>query len=312
MQRIILALVAGTVLSRPAWALDPCVVTPADQQTRVCIYNPDQRYVVTGIVGFPVNLQFGGDETLKRAEFAFTGQDAKGKPIPTWRGPSGDKGKAIDTIHHNNLPVWPLQQGISALLVTMTMPDGSERTYQFALTAYAAPDAQTTSELIFTYPQDVAKAKADADQQKKAAALAAWRARRDKIKEDVAIARLKTDVFYGSQNYRYQAKADPRFKYLAPSKVSDNGWLTEFQWPGNVQIPTVTLLDPASGEERTAATSQQGNMVIVNGTSQWFRLRLGKAVMDIHNLAWSPNRPDPGTGTTSPDVVRTVIYGSAH
>jgi hypothetical protein len=30
--------------------------------------------------------------------------------------------------------------------------------------------------------------------------------------------------------------------------------------------------------------------------------------MDVHNLAWSPNRPDPKTGTTSPDVIREVIY----
>ena len=30
--------------------------------------------------------------------------------------------------------------------------------------------------------------------------------------------------------------------------------------------------------------------------------------MDIHNLSWSPNRPNPETGTTSPDVVRVVQY----
>jgi len=55
--------------------------------------------------------------------------------------------------------------------------------------------------------------------------------------------------------------------------------------------------------------SQQGHMQIVNTTAEWFRLRLGReAVMDIHNLKWSPNRPDPATGTTSPDVIRTVTY----
>jgi hypothetical protein len=81
------------------------------------------------------------------------------------------------------------------------------------------------------------------------------------------------------------------------------------QWPANVQLPSVTIIDPATGDERVAPVTQQGQMQIINGTSEWFRLRLGpKAVMDIHNLAWSPSRPDPGTGTTSPDTVRTVIY----
>jgi len=55
--------------------------------------------------------------------------------------------------------------------------------------------------------------------------------------------------------------------------------------------------------------SQQGKMHIVPTTAQKFRLRLGKeAVMEVVNLAWSPERPDPGTGTTSPDVIRTVTY----
>jgi type IV secretion system protein VirB9 len=310
----IFPLLVGTMLSGHAWALDQCAVTLEDPQNRVCVYNPAQRYVVTGLVGYPVNLQFGSDETIKRTEYAYTGKDAKGNPVPTWRGPKGDGAKgagAADTTHKNNLPIWPLQQGDSALLVVTNRPDGTERTYQFSLTANEITEDLTVSQLTFTYPQDIAKARTQADQQKKDVAVAAWRALQARLKEDQALARLKTDVFYGPRNFKYQAKADQRFKALAPTEVSDNGWLTEFQWPENVQIPTITMLDPASGEERAAATSQQGRMVVVNGTSEWFRLRLGQAVMDIHNLGWSPHRPDPGTGTTSPDVVRTVTYGSA-
>jgi hypothetical protein len=64
-----------------------------------------------------------------------------------------------------------------------------------------------------------------------------------------------------------------------------------------------------SGEERVAPVSQQGQMQIISTTAEWFRLRLGpKAVMDVHNLAWKAERADPHTGTTSPDVVRQVIY----
>ena len=49
---------------------------------------------------------------------------------------------------------------------------------------------------------------------------------------------------------------------LAPSKVSDNGWLTAFEWPQNVQIPTITILDPVTHEERLANYSQQGHLIM--------------------------------------------------
>ena len=325
-----LLLMAGTFLSSHAFALDPCKISPDDQQVRICVYNPLQRYVVTGLVGYPVNLRFGEAEVLKRSEPAYTGQDASGKPSQTWKGPevhataAKDGSAPIAASHYqNNLPIWPFHEGRSALLVVTQMPDGAERTYQFDLTARraadctvvlsggagCADDTQTTASLVFTYPADQAAEATRVAAEKKQAAIVAWQQQQAAKKEAAGIARLKTDVFYGPRNFAYQAKAEPRFKNLEPSEISDNGWLTEMQWPENVQIPTVTMIDPTTGEERIAPVSQQGRMQIINGTSEWFRLRLGTAaVMDIHNLGWSKNRPDPGTGTTSPDVLRTVMF----
>lgn len=325
------ALLLGTILSSPAFALDACKPSTADAQVRVCAYAPTQRYVVNGLVGYPVNLKFADGERIKRFELAFTGLDAKGNPAPTWRGPGGkESGAAAGAVpldkFLNNLPIWPFQAGRSALLVVTALPDGSERAYQFDLTARqgatdcgpspAGPgcpeDTVTTAALQFAYPSDDAAAATKAAVDKRKAAVAEWQARQAKAKEGEAISRLKTDAFYGARNFAYQAKADPKFKSLAPSEVSDNGWLTEMQWPENVQIPTVTIIDPASGEERVAPVSQQGQMQIISTTAEWFRLRLGQtAVMDIHNLAWKAERPDPHTGTTSPDVVRHVIYQDA-
>jgi type IV secretion system protein VirB9 len=320
MNRTIFALLlAGTALSSPAFALDACKPSTDDAQVRICAYAPTQRYVVSGLVGYPVDLKFAADERIKRFELAYT--------APTWRGPEAKGGAAGGPMaagtFQNNLPVWPFQAGRSALLVVTALPDGKERAYQFDLNARKAAadcdvapagpgcpgDDTTTASLEFTYPADEAAAAKQVATSKKEAAVAAWRSRQAKANEAKAIARLKTDVFYGPRNFAYQAKADPKFKALAPSEVSDNGWLTEMQWPANVQIPAITIIDPATGEERIAPVSQQGHMEIINGTAEWFRLRLGpKAVMDIHNLAWKATRPDPGTGTTSPDVVRQVIY----
>ena len=325
----ILALIACTILSSHAFALDACKSTSDDKQVRICAYSPNQRYVLNGLVGYPVDIKFGDSEHIKRMELAFTGVAKDGTPAQTWRGPDtkGKDGNALPPEKYkNNLPIWAFQEGPSAMLVVTALESGGERSYQFALNARKAatdcvataagpgcPDDDiTTTTLTFSYPEDEAAAAAQAAEAKKQAAVAAWQARQVKTKEDVAIARLKTDAFYGVRNWKYQAKSDPTFKQLAPSEVSDNGWLTEMQWPANVQMPTITILDPASGEERVAPVSQQGRMMIISTTAEWFRLRLGpKAVMDIHNLAWSPERPDPRTGTTSLDVVRQVIFQDA-
>jgi type IV secretory pathway VirB9-like protein len=289
----------------------------------VCDYNPEQRYVVTAVVGYPVNLQLNPDERIKRYELAYTGKDKEGLPAQTWRGPKTKDNQSIPADRYkNNLPLWSFEAGKSALVVITARADGSERAYSFDLVARdqeadctARPtgagcqgDTVTTATIKFAYPSDTAVAKKQEDEAKKQAQAAAWRTKQAELKEQQAIARLKTDVFYGIQNHAYQAKADPKYKQLAPSKVSDNGWLTQMQWPGNVQIPAITILDPASGQERVPAITHENGMEVINGTAEWFRLRLGSAVMDVHNLAWSPNRPDPKTGTTSPDVIREVIY----
>jgi type IV secretory pathway VirB9-like protein len=321
--KFIATLLLSTALASPALALDPCKPTPTDQNVRVCDYSPEQRYVVTAVVGYPVDLEFGSDERIKRYELAYTGRDKNGLPAQTWRGPKAKDGQSLPVDRYkSNLPIWAFEAGHSGLVVVTARPDGNERSYAFDLVAREAAadctaspqgpacpgDAVTTATLMFDYPADVAAAKQQEQDAKRQVAIAAWRARQVDLKEQQAIGRLKTDVFYGTQNYAYQAKAERRFRHLAPSKVSDNGWLTEMQWPGNVQIPAITILDPASGQERLPAITHQNGMEVINGTAAWFRLRLGPAVMDIHNLNWSPHRPDPKTGTTSPDVVREVLY----
>ena len=89
--RRVLFLLAGTMLSTQAWALDQCTPSPSDKQVRVCVYNPLQRYAVNDVVGFTVNLAFSPDETIKRIEFAYTGRDEKGNPVQTWTGPGEKK-----------------------------------------------------------------------------------------------------------------------------------------------------------------------------------------------------------------------------
>lgn len=86
------------------------------------------------------------------------------------------------------------------------------------------------------------------------------------------------------------------------------------QWPENVELPTITIVNKnvTPNEVRIAPVSFHGRVAVIATTAEWFRLTLGKkAVHDLHNLAFSKDRPDPGTGTNSPDVLRTVIMQKA-
>ena len=311
--RIGLVLLLYACSASQAFALDTCRVSRADPQMRTCSYAPAQRYRVVGVVGQPVNLTFGAGETIKRIEWGYSGVDEKGNPIPAWRGPKiGGQAMPGDAFK-NNLPVWPLKDGHSQLLVITATEKGEERPYQFDLIARkplpdcginpggagCPEDRETTSGLAFVYPAEIA-----------AARVAVRRERQEWRDEALAALRLRTDALYGQRNWRYMAHGEARYAALAPARISDNGALTEMQWPGNVPRPSIYLWDPKTRQETIAPnTVREDGIVVVHTTSEWFRLRLGdKAVLDLHNLGWSPNRPDPGTGTTSPDVLREVRH----
>jgi type IV secretory pathway VirB9-like protein len=167
-------------------------------------------------------------------------------------------------------------------------------------------DISTTSSLSFEYPADVAAAAAKAAAEKKAAAVAAWQARQQTEKEQAAVARLKQDVFYGGdRNWAYRWHAAPKWHALQPDQVSDNGWLTVMRWPENVEIPAITVVDPVTQQERTVNGSKTG--ALGHHPHHGADVQAAHRVAEVINTRWSAERPNPDTGTTSPDLVRTVV-----
>lgn len=329
MQPTLLAiLLASTAV--PAMALDICKVTPDDPQMRICAYKPSQRYVIVGAIGDPVNILFGSQEHIKRLEWAYRATDDKGNPIPTWHGPqlksAGHPDGMDASAYQNNLPIWPMEEGESRVLVITQTATGEERPYQFELwsrkresncaanpSGVGCPgDGGTTTGIQFTYPAEVSAAQ---DQARKAQQAA----KAEKVAED----RMKVDPFYGAgngqyeakgrkgrRNWQYEAQGRKEFKGLAPKEISDAGWLTVMQWPGNIQPPSIYLghCQNDMQEQIAPTTVREDGLVVVHTTSEYFCLRGGgNAVLELHNVAWSPERADPRTGTTSPDVVRQVI-----
>jgi type IV secretion system protein VirB9 len=302
MLRTTILVVALSVGISPAMALNVPPPGATDRHIRTVPYDQMNRTALVGEIGRQTTITFGPDERIGRVVF--------GQPeAELWAGPDPKEVQAQSL--RNNLPLWPLKAGSTNMQVTTTLPDNSQRIYQFALytkvpDSDGGDDPDATFGLIFTYP---AEAKQAANQ----AASVAWKARKEVADKQAAKARLAVDVFYGERNWSYVAR--PSKDWVANAwprpEVSDNGQLTAFLFQGNVPEPAIYIVDtPAcgpGGHERLAPFADQGALKVVQTTAQHFRLRLGDAVMEVCNHNFDPVGQNPGTGTTSRSVVREVV-----
>ncbi len=300
MMRVTIMSALLATVSLPAFALQIPPPGPDDPHMRQVAYNPMNRTQVIGEIGRETTLSFGPKEEILRVVF---GQDPNGADI--WQGPG--KEEAGSKSYQNNLPLWPMKTDATNLQVTTQLPDGSQRIYQFALSAVkplpdGSDDPIATFGLTFTYPDDARKA-----------AVAAAQARNRVVADQKVKARLVTDIFYGKRNWNYVARPNEAWRFAGWPKpqVSDNGEVTAFRFEGNVESPAIYIVDSPKcgpgGHERLAAFTDQDDLKIVKQTAQHFRLRLSDGVMEVCNLAWNPVGQVPATGTTSPDVVREVV-----
>jgi type IV secretion system protein VirB9 len=294
-----------------AFALSAPTPGVADPHVRQQPYDPMNRTQLVLTVSRVSNITFSPNEQIKRALFG-----DENAPASTLNEKEAGPAPMI-----NNLPLFGKVPGKTDLVVITSLPDGHEHTYQFAIDVHAAPkdgsdDPDAIYGLEFTY----------AVQEKAAAVVVAkqtWKEKQDAKMKETAEARLNTDVFYGLQNWRYMAQG--QFKDIVPVEIHDNGRLTAFRYPGNMAIPSVFIVsngpqriadacttgkaskEDSLGTEQVPQTSQMDDMVLVQQTAAHIRLRSGEAVVEIYNCGWDPIGVNPGTGTTSPEVVRRVV-----
>lgn len=172
--------------------------------------------------------------------------------------------------------------------------DGSLRSYQLRLVAARRGDNGASPAMFavnFTYPDDDSAAR-----EARVAAEAAGAA------EQAAQDRLASAWAEGPRNWRYMAQGAPA---IEPTEVSDNGRQTAFRFPGNMRLPTVYTVAP-DGAETIVPYTVIEDRVVVQTAAREFILRDGQAVLRIINQGFDPVGRNPGTGTGSPDLTRTV------
>lgn len=299
---------AFTAIASSALALDTPPPGKLDPHIRVVPYSQFNIVNLIGEIGRQTTITFDKDEQIARVAFGNPDDDA-------WEGPPGEDLKNQPL--KNNLPLWPQKAMVTNMQVTTLLPDQSQRVYQFQLSARTpdtagGDDPDAVFGLIFTYPEQV-RAKATA------AAAAAYKAHQAVRQETVAKARLDVDPFYGVRNWEYIARPNQVWRNAGWPKpeVGDNGQVTSFLFKGNVARPAIFIVDSPDpsdrtrclpgGEERKAPVSESHGLTIVQTIAIHFRLRLNDAVMEVCNLQYDPVGQAPGTGTTSPDVIRQVM-----
>jgi len=272
MKRLVLGLLAASFLSAPAWCEEIPYAGARDTRVRYVSYDPANVVRVDAADLRSTLVAFAPDETIDVV--AIGDQTA-------W---SFAKVRNLLFLRPSISPA----RETNAQVVTLKR-DGTQRIYQLDLVPVS--ESRPVFAVNFSYPGDLAAARQKAAEQRAA-----------QIQAERSEQRLQTAYFMGPRNWDYVARGSAA---IEPTEVSDNGYTTVFRFPGNTKQPAIYEMTP-DGKEQIASITNDNDLVIAHSTAWAWRLRMGNAVCEIWNVGYDPAGENPRTGTTSPEVVRTV------
>lgn len=278
MIRLVLAgLLALGIQSAPALAVETPRSGPADPRIKTIDYDPQQVVRIVGAFRAATQIRFAADEAILHVALGDT--------------------SAWEVAPETNIlfvkPVAP--RAPTNLIVTTRAPSGQTRHYTFELaarsgsTSRAAPD--TFFVVQFRYPAE-----------EKAQVEAALSAEARALEARIVQLKLERGVLEGPRNLAYEVQGSSA---IAPSEVTDNGRFTVLRFPGSQPMPAVYAVSP-DGTEALVPFDVRGEFLVVHQTAPQLRLRRGRSVLCIFNLAFQPAGRPTGTATAAPDVERTV------
>ena len=335
--RLLLAVTVTLPLAWDAPAIADEIPAPAgaDPRVRVIAYDPLQVVKLYAVPGATLTLQLAPGETvaglpvsdqtlLDPPEPAGLGTGPlamAGGPVPSERAGAG-RGASTDrnlftAVRGNFVMLKPLRdldpQPLFIIGRSTDPTTGREvmRAYTFELSTREGPltaEAPNTYYLVrFTYPGEERAAAEAATAARRQAANAAAEARRHEMVERRARDRLQlasaNGATPGAMNWNYDGQGD---RELAPAEVWDDGQSTFLRFPGNRRLPAIFSVLADGREAAVNYTASTSGLITVHQTGPVLRLRDAGLVLCILNRAHDATGRNPGTGTTSPDVVREL------
>lgn len=276
----------------PALALDIPDQSPLDSNIQSTNYQDDNVVNITAFIGISTHIVFSPSEEI---EYVFSGfsdgweATPKGnnlfiRPISAKGTESyfDDEGKEVK----QEIEISPNAHDWRTNLNVVT----NKRNYTFALNLGqgAKGRRQNTYRLTFTYPQEIAKAKALAEQKR---ALAKH---------------LTPDVV--PRNWDYVMQVGKNSRDIAPIRAFDDGRFTYLSFAQNSEIPAIFIVTETGQETliNSHISSSAPNTIVIQRIARQFVLRLGDAVVGVTNQAFDTLAVDNQSGTTVKDVERVI------
>ncbi|WP_296595586.1 P-type conjugative transfer protein VirB9 [Phenylobacterium sp.] len=266
------ALLATTTV--PAIAVETPRAGAADPRIKTVDYDPLQVVRIVGVFRTATQIRFSAEETILHVALG----DSSG-----W-----------EVAPENNIlfakPTAPRPP--TNLIVTTRTADGETRHYAFELATRASRTSGDAFFVVqFRYPA--------AEKLRLETALSA---EAQALEQRVLQLKLERGVLEGPRNLAYALQGSTE---IAPSEVTDNGRFTVLRFPGAQAVPAIYTVAP-DGAEALVPFDVRGEFLVVHQTAAQLRLRRGREVVCIFNLAYAPAGRPTGTATAAPDVDRTL------
>lgn len=273
-RRLALTAILVVAAAAPALAVETPRAGAADPRIKTIDYDPLQVVRIVGVFRTATQIRFSAEETILHVALG----DTSGWEV------------APETNILFAKPTAP--RAPTNLIVTTRTASGETRHYTFELAARGGRASGDAFFVVqFRYPA--------AEKQRLEAALSA---EAQALEQRVLQLKLDRGVLEGPRNLAYALQGSSA---IAPSEVTDNGRFTVLRFPGAQAVPAVYAVSP-DGAEALVPFDVRGEFLVVHQTAAQLRLRRGREVVCIFNLAYQPAGRPTGTATAAPDVDRTL------
>lgn len=267
----------GLASASPSLAVEIPRAGPADPRIKTIDYDPQQVVRIVGAFRTATQIRFATTETILHVALG----DTSGWEVAP----------EANILFAKPTTVRPPTN----LIVTTKTAAGDLRHYTFELATRAGATGRSAPDTFFVvqfrYPQD-----------EKRSLENVLSAQAQALEARVVQLKLERAVLEGPRNLAYERQGSAE---IAPTEISDNGRFTVLRFPGAQPVPAIYAVSP-DGSEALVPFDVRGEFLVVHQVAGQLRLRKGREVVCLFNLAYAPAGRPTGTATAAPDVDRTL------
>ncbi len=171
----------------------------------------------------------------------------------------------------------------------------SKRVYSIDVHLVSDPQ-NATYQLIYRYPEEIAKAKEEKRKQQDLEDLTK--------KTDPNVLHSDEHIYNANYQYTMNFGKNEHSVDLAPKRVFDDGRFTYFKFRKNHDMPAIYAV--TTDGEAIVQSHVENGVLVVHGVYEEYRLRAGTAVCGVYNADFSGGSTAPASATTVADLERRV------